>query len=73
MRTMVTALGQLVDEAGDEFLRVHREIEVKDAELWSQMGESAADESGARFPSVFPPFALDHGRATVNRPYRKAR
>lgn len=40
---MVTALGQLVNEAGDEFLRVHREIEAEEIQLWSEAEESEPD------------------------------
>lgn len=42
---MVTALAKLVDEAGDEFLRVHREIEAEEIELWRSAEESTPDES----------------------------
>jgi hypothetical protein len=41
---MVTALAQLVDEAGDEFLRVHREIEAEEIQLWGGAEESEPDE-----------------------------
>jgi hypothetical protein len=43
---MVTALAQLVDEAGDEFLRVHREIEAEEMELWGPAEESPLDDAG---------------------------
>jgi hypothetical protein len=41
---MVAALAQRVDEAGDEFLRVHREIEAEEIQLWGPPEESAPDE-----------------------------
>jgi hypothetical protein len=42
----VTALAQLVDEAGDEFLRVHREIEAEEIKLWDSAEESTPDDGG---------------------------